>query len=39
MSLTTIAVSRETKEKLAKRGMKGTSYEDIILGLLGEKLN
>ena len=32
--MTTIRISEETKEKLRRRGVKGQTYEEIILELL-----
>ena len=34
MEMTTIAVSKETKTKLDKRGNKGQTYDEIIQELL-----
>ncbi len=34
MSMTTIAVSKETKKKLDSRGNKGDTYDEIIQELL-----
>jgi predicted CopG family antitoxin len=36
MSMTTVAVSKETKEMLRKLGEKGESYDSIIRALLEE---
>lgn len=36
MTITTVAVSKETKEMLRKLGEKGESYDTIIRGLIEE---